>query len=133
MSRLVRGQVALEVGERLTDIGKKILKLHEYSGDALASQLSSIDSALGGELGRLEQLIKSCRGAKQSYPNYPLLRKTIADAGDAVYEIKATVEDIRGNVQMDGDWQVNGGRLLVLATELKQINFVPPEKQAEAV
>jgi hypothetical protein len=125
--RIVRGQLALDTGDRLRELGGRVLKLHEYSGEALDQQLRTISTGLAAQLGQLETLVKSCRAGKNSYPNYPALRAAIGDAGDLVYEIQAEVGEVQSALNMEGDWTKLGNDLLLLATRLRMVQFVPPE------
>lgn len=127
MPRIVRGQVALEVGDRLRDLGRKLLNIDQYSGDARESQLSSIAGALQGEIGRMDLIIRSCRGAKNSYPNYPALRKVIADAGDEVYDIQQETQALLDVLR--SDTHEAGVSLLTLGQKVKLVSFVPPSRE----
>lgn len=127
-TRVVRGQLALDIGERLKAIGGQVLKLHEYSGDALDQQLRSVGTGLSSQLGQLETLLKSCRSAAKGYPNFPSLRRAIAEGGDKVYEIMQQVQEVQYKIN-DGDWQFRGQELIHLGQELRLVEFVPPDQK----
>jgi len=133
MPRIVRGQLALEIGERLRELGIKTHALPNYSNEAFELQHRVIISALHGELHRFDTLVKSCRAAKNSYPNYPALRKVLAEAGEQCYNIKELVEVIILEMN-DGvdDWTRLGNRLLDIGQQLRLVSFVPPEKESTA-
>lgn len=130
MSRIVRGQLALEVGDRLRETGAKLLRLHEYSGDALESQLKTIDVSFAAALSHLDTITRSCRAAKNSYPNYPALRSALGAAGDEVYEIAGNVKECRSllnSPEGPGSWDYIGKNLFALAQRIRLVSFVPPE------
>lgn len=131
MPRIVRGQVAQEVGDRLQELGRKASKLDQYRGDALAFQIELILSAINSERHRLATLLRSCRAAKNSYPNYPALRRAIGEAGDRVYEIADQLEGAEDALR-EGKWLDASARLLRLGQEIKLVSFVPPEGGGEA-
>lgn len=132
--RIVRGQLALDVGDRLKDLGAKVLLLHEYSGEALRGQLRSVETGIDAQLNHLETLVKSCRVAKNSYPNFPALRRAIALGGDECYEIQQEVLEAKyslvaaahgGAVQLP----LIGRKLVELGQRLRMVHFVPPESK----
>lgn len=129
MPRVVRGQLALETGERLRDLATKILHLHEYSGDALGTQLQIIDTAFGAQLQALDVIVRSCRMAKNSYPNYPALRSALAEAGEVVYGIREDVGSLRMELrEYEMALPTNiGHKLLEISQQLRLVQFVPPE------
>jgi len=139
MTRVVRGQLALDTGDRLRDLGRSILHLNEYSGDALAAQLKAIDVGLAAQVSQLDVLIRSCRAAQNGYPNFPALRKALGDAGEEVYNLREKIAALRDALR-DG-WEdfdevrSIGNTLIAQAQLLKLIRFVSPEggtKQASA-
>lgn len=138
MSRIVRGQLALDTGDRLKDIAGKVLRLHEYSGEALEAQLRSLDVGLAAAVANLDTIVRSCRAGKNSYPNYPALRLALGDAGDAVYEIRNQIAEFHTQLRLDIDHQhfsAIGRGLLEYSQKLRLVSFVPPEggaKQAQA-
>lgn len=134
MSRIVRGQLALDTADRLKETGAKLLRLHEYSGDALASQLKSIDVSIAAALQGFETIIRSCRSAKNSYPNYPALRAALGDAGDVVYELADNVKECRSllnSPEGPGSIKYVGENLIALAQRLRLVSFVPPESNRQ--
>jgi hypothetical protein len=138
MPRVVRGQLALETGERLRDLASKISHLGDYGGEALAMQLRQIDSTFGAQLQALDIIVKSCRTAKNSYPNYPALRSALGEAGEQVYEIRGAVADLRGQVFDNRrhaltDLTYLHNRLLEISQQLRLVQFVPHEGGKAAV
>lgn len=132
MPRVVRGQLALDTGDRLRNLADKILHLHEYSGEALEVQLRTTDVAFRSALSNLDSIIRSCRTAKNSYPNYPALRTALAEAGDVVYNIRQAVEELRSQL---GDVDLHsaiGKRLIEVSQDLRLVQFVPPEGGKQA-
>jgi hypothetical protein len=135
MTRIVRAQVAQEVGQSLRDLGLRIQKLEaNYTGEALDRERDSIANTLGHQLSRLDQLVESCRQARNSYPNYPALRRAITEAGDVCYDIKMTLTGIRAAFGVDNDSSI-AIELLRLGQQLKTLAFVAPsrEKSVEGV
>lgn len=133
MSRIVRGQLALDTADRLKDAGAKLLRLHEYSGDALDGQVKNIDVTLAAALSHLDTIIRSCRSAKNSYPNYPALRAALGEAGDTVYEIADNVRECRSllnSPEGPGSWKYIATNLITLAQQLRLVSFVPVDKSA---
>ena len=134
MPRIVRGQLALEIGDRLKDAGTKVHAFDQYRGEALEGQKRMVLSLLAAELGRLETLLRSCRSAKNSYGNYPALRRVLAEAGDRVYDLTDVVTIIYGELSDDADdWTRLGNRLLETGQSLRLVAFVPQEKTEEGL
>lgn len=132
MTKIIRGQVALEAGERLRELGLRISKLGDYSGDALEQQIKTISTGLSSAIAQMDQIIRSCRGAKNSYASFPAVRQAIADAGDAVYEIKGDVEGTQNGLGFNNDpelWSALSASLVEAGQRLRLVQFVPPEKK----
>jgi hypothetical protein len=127
--RIVRGQVALEVGDKLKDIGAKILRLHEYSGEALESQLGVINASIGSALNQIDVLLRSCRAAKNSYPNYPALRKVIADAADKVYEMQEKINELQASLNSDASFPHIGSEFMIVGQDLRTLPFVVEQRK----
>jgi hypothetical protein len=128
--KVVRGQLALETGDRLQELGKHLLKLHEFNGDALEVRRATIITALNSQAERLLTLLRSCRAAKNSYPNYPALRKVLTNAGEQVYELSERLSNTISEFSLGGaDAVTTGHDLLTLGQELKLIEFVLPTNE----
>lgn len=135
MPRIVRAQLAQEIGERLQEAGKKVGALNQYSGDALEGQIMMINTILASQVNRLDTLVRSCRSGKNSYPNYPALRLAIGDAGDEVYEIQGNVKECLSLLNSSEGPNSHGyisENLLILGQKLRLVSFVPPERKEAA-
>lgn len=128
MARIVRAQVALEVGQSLRDLSGRVRKLSEFTGEAHTMQLISIRNSLHIQVSRLDSLIESCRQARNSYPNYPSLRRAITIAGDQAYEIKNQLELLQSSFVGAPEEAVT---LLRLGQELRLLSFVAPDRSSK--
>ena len=125
--RIVRGQLALDIGERLSDLGRKVSSLEQFSGEARDQQVRLIHSSLIAEINRLLTLVRSCRGAKNGYANYPSLRRVIAKAGDEVYDLYQQLQEVYPTVDSEPN-EVVARKILTIAQQIKLVSFVTEEK-----
>lgn len=129
MSRVIRAAVAQEVGQSLRELGIRLQRMKDnYVGESLENERESIANVLSIQLSRLEQLIESCREARNSYPNYPSLRKAIADAGDVCYDLRMTLLGLRAALGVDNDHSI-AVELLKIGQQIKSLSFVAPSRE----
>lgn len=130
--RINRDAITQEVGESIKEIARRLAKLDEYSGEARSRELRSIQLQLGPLAQRLQVVIDNCRAAGGSYPNYPTLRKAIAEGGDKVYELREGLYAITSTFthQMhetpELDFSGFVPQFAKLGQSLKLVQFAPP-------
>ncbi len=127
MAKIHRAEVAFATGQRLKEIGAKLLRPNP--------PLEAATLALGACVISLNQLTDSLRTARNSYPNYPSLRKQLAIASDEIFTITEQVEVILAAVQQgtaDNSVTVTGwgSELISLGQKLRLVQFVPSAKEA---
>ena len=128
MPPISRGQVALQCGEQLRQIGQQLM----YD----PPERDQAEVTLPVVAASIAKLAQSCREAKSMYASMPKVRQAILDAGDKVSEIAAEVDKIGiqlRNTPDNHDVSSIGRSILVLGQQLKLVEFLPSPKQEVAL
>ena len=93
---------------------------------------------LGEVIDHLTAVKEMCDVGMGTYPSYPAVRETMIAAGNKIYEVKRSVEEVKGAMLLAPSddiaaWKQFGIMLADYASQLRSVKFVPERKGKKEV